>query len=243
MYNDTDRDFAQKVIEECNDSGLKVSSCAIPERTNTDKENICIASRTRSKTAIMKISTDVGIPAVSNHSSQSHRPKDSRRVERSNSVQEKSHSRTRHQQEAVVLPILTEDKDSCAHNDTEVQRELCSTSSVVGVNGETETTNVGKDTTIQKKIVFMKPNEVSRILSNAVLGRGPLIEAIGSDNADNNSFKLPLKFRFEDEVPNVVEETAFEEEMDELMNDFDMALEMRSQQESPRSTPHVSTIN
>ncbi|XP_047949438.1 SNF2 domain-containing protein CLASSY 3-like [Salvia hispanica] len=69
--------------------------------------------------------------------------------------------------------------------------------------------------------------ELCSMLANAVLGNGqfPTDKEINEEAtqglAPPTPYTLPLKFRFEDEVPKPVEKTEYEKEVDNLFNDLD----------------------
>ncbi|KAL1562056.1 SNF2 domain-containing protein CLASSY 3-like isoform X2 [Salvia divinorum] len=69
--------------------------------------------------------------------------------------------------------------------------------------------------------------ELCSMLANAVLGSGQLpadreiYEEAKQELAPPTPYTLPLKFRFEDEVPKPVEKTEYEKEIDDLFSDLD----------------------
>ena len=69
------------------------------------------------------------------------------------------------------------------------------------------------------------------MLANDVLGNGQF-------PTDNERYTLPLKVRFEDEVPKPVEKTEYEMEMDNLFNVLDCSSALGKAQ--PLDYPKVS---
>lgn len=73
------------------------------------------------------------------------------------------------------------------------------------------------------------------MLADAVLGRGPLpgnienneeVEQAPASQTQDTQYTLPLRFRFEDEVPKVVEKTEYEKEIDNLFCELDREWEL-----------------
>ncbi|KAG6420266.1 hypothetical protein SASPL_116789 [Salvia splendens] len=97
-------------------------------------------------------------------------------------------------------------------------------------NSWTEAVPMAKETEVPREGKKSYPkgvNELCRMLANAVLGSGQLptekeiYEEAMQGLAPPTPDTLPLKFRFEDEVPKPVEKTEYEKETDNLFYDLD----------------------
>ncbi|KAG8391464.1 hypothetical protein BUALT_Bualt01G0190500 [Buddleja alternifolia] len=140
----------------------------------------------------------------------------------------KDHARTgrRRRKKAVSS---SHSKDNDYHSDDDIQRIFHSTSSDFQGNTETEKITVADEIEKQtkRKQVTSKHYDFCRMLADSVLERGPVLETKESDEqakqvlASHTRNTLPLKFRFEDEVPKEVEKTDNEKEMEGLFAELD----------------------
>ncbi|XP_042059118.1 SNF2 domain-containing protein CLASSY 3-like [Salvia splendens] len=133
-----------------------------------------------------------------------------------------SEKKVRYRPTKAATPSHSE--DVCDHTDgekTETGSRDNSWTDAVPMASETEVPREGK------KSYPKGVKELCSMLANAVLGNGQfptdkeIYEEAKQGLAPPTPYTLPLKFRFEDEVPKPVEKTDYEKEIDNLFYDLD----------------------
>ncbi|KAL3829850.1 hypothetical protein ACJIZ3_018652 [Penstemon smallii] len=164
------------------------------------------------------------------YSKQSYTQKDSRAAVVVNELQSKNQSRAgirRHKN--AVSPSHSEDED-ISHSDDDVQRKFDTTSPDILDHGKNEKLPADDETEKQTKgqAVSSTHYDFYKMLANSVLEKGPVLEKKGSEIKETPATQstLPLKFRFEDEVPKQVEKTEYEKEMEGLFDELDLNWEL-----------------
>ncbi|KAK6119338.1 hypothetical protein DH2020_046920 [Rehmannia glutinosa] len=170
------------------------------------------------------------------YSKQSHTQKNCDEAEGVNGLHPKDQSQAgiRSQKKAVSpsrsnYDSIDSDDDCNDSDDNDILEKLDATSSDIHGHGKNEKIHVAeemKKPTESKQVPF-EHYDLCRMLADSVLGRGPILETKGCDEeakqapASQTQITLPLKFRFEDEVPKQVEKTEYEKEIEGLFAELD----------------------